>query len=120
MTGLRPPCDEGILLSAPPCPPSAPRGVPHAAAAEPEAGGAWVLAATILGSSMAFIDGTAVNVARVIGPAIAGLVSLVGLQLAGRFTDRFGSFLVGTAGSLLVKLAVAQAGHASTGRNSHA
>src|ERR1700722_9106714 len=27
------------------------------------AGGSWVLAATILGSSMAFIDGTAVNVA---------------------------------------------------------
>jgi predicted MFS family arabinose efflux permease len=38
---------------------------------------------------------------------IAGLVSLVGLQLAGRFTDRFGSFRVGTAGSVLLALGIA-------------
>ncbi len=45
------PCDEGVIRSRPagaPCPP----------ASEP-----WILAATILGSSMAFIDGTVVNVA---------------------------------------------------------
>src|ERR1051326_592071 len=45
------PCDEGIMKSktaAAPCPKSA---------------GPWILAATILGSSMAFIDGTVVNVA---------------------------------------------------------
>lgn len=44
------PCDEGVirLTEARPCDPSA---------------GRWVLAATILGSSMAFIDGTVVNVA---------------------------------------------------------
>src|SRR5260370_24436446 len=76
MPALRPPCDEGVLLAAPPCPPAAAR----TAAAAPDAGpgaaaaetagdaasgsdGPWILAATILGSSMAFIDGTAVNVA---------------------------------------------------------
>ena len=44
------PCEEGAILAA--------------ASDRPCAGGAsWVLAAAILGSSMAFIDGTAVNVA---------------------------------------------------------
>jgi EmrB/QacA subfamily drug resistance transporter len=46
----KPPCDEAAILAAPSVEPSA-------------AGGSWVLAATILGSSMAFIDGTVVNVA---------------------------------------------------------
>ena len=45
------PCDEGVIKSR-----AAAR--PCARAAEP-----WILAATILGSSMAFIDGTVVNVA---------------------------------------------------------
>ena len=48
---FRPPCDEGVIRSrdvAAPC----------TAASEP-----WILAATILGSSMVFIDGTVVNVA---------------------------------------------------------
>ena len=35
-----------------------------------------------------------------------GLVSLIGLQLAGRLTDRFGSFRVGTAGTLLLSFAI--------------
>lgn len=38
------------------------RGVPLAQT-RPSTSGPWVLAATILGSSMAFIDGTVVNVA---------------------------------------------------------
>src|SRR5437870_5844689 len=46
----KPPCDEAAILAGSP-------GEPSASA------GAWVLAATILGSSMAFIDGTVVNVA---------------------------------------------------------
>src|ERR1700722_5212386 len=46
----RPPCDEGAILAA---------SCKHPAAAN----GRWILAATILGSSMAFIDGTVVNVA---------------------------------------------------------
>ena len=51
MATLKPPCDEGVVRSKPsdsPCGPSS----------EP-----WVLAATIIGSAMAFIDGTVVNVA---------------------------------------------------------
>src|SRR5215471_4308273 len=46
----KPPCDEALILAGP--------------CAEPcVANGRWVLATTILGSSMAFIDGTVVNVA---------------------------------------------------------
>src|SRR6266508_2544674 len=45
------PCDEGVIKSK------------AAAAPCPKAAGPWILAATILGSSMAFIDGTVVNVA---------------------------------------------------------
>ena len=47
----RPPCDEGVIhtiRTTAPCTP---------------ASGPWVLAATILGSAMAFIDGTVANVA---------------------------------------------------------
>lgn len=46
----KPPCDEAVILSAP-----CARRAPPA--------GRWILATTILGSSMAFIDGTVVNVA---------------------------------------------------------
>src|SRR5205085_11955452 len=46
----RPPCDEGAILGG-----SCQRPV--------TADGPWILAATILGSSMVFIDGTVVNVA---------------------------------------------------------
>ncbi|MDQ1729217.1 MAG: hypothetical protein QOD33_1342 [Pyrinomonadaceae bacterium] len=45
------PCDEGVIKSQ------------SAAGPCPKAAGPWILAATILGSSMAFIDGTVVNVA---------------------------------------------------------
>ena len=51
MAGIaRPPCDEAAILAG-----SCPRPV--------TANGPWILAATILGSSMVFIDGTVVNVA---------------------------------------------------------
>src|SRR5256885_7145798 len=46
----KPPCDEAAILSAP-CDKPAPSN------------GGWIITATILGSSMAFIDGTVVNVA---------------------------------------------------------
>ena len=51
MAALKPPCDEGVVRSS--------------AAEAPCAldSGPWVLAATIIGSAMAFIDGTVVNVA---------------------------------------------------------
>jgi EmrB/QacA subfamily drug resistance transporter len=48
---MKPPCDEMSI-------PSGEQGTPCAAKA-----GLWILAATILGSSMAFIDGTIVNIA---------------------------------------------------------
>jgi EmrB/QacA subfamily drug resistance transporter len=51
MNLLKPPCDEGVIAAkkvAAPC---------------TKARGRWILAATILGSSMVFIDGTVVNVA---------------------------------------------------------
>jgi EmrB/QacA subfamily drug resistance transporter len=48
---FRQPCDEGVIRSRP-------IQVPCAAGSEP-----WILAATILGSSIVFIDGTVVNVA---------------------------------------------------------
>ena len=49
-TIARPPCDEATIRSSRCCQPAA-------------LNGPWILAATILGSSMAFIDGTVVNVA---------------------------------------------------------
>jgi len=51
MNLLKPPCDEGVI--------SAQQAVAPCAKAR----GRWILAATILGSSMVFIDGTVVNVA---------------------------------------------------------
>lgn len=48
---IKPPCDEAIINCA------------LSEAAPQQGSGKWVLAATILGSSMAFIDGTVVNVA---------------------------------------------------------
>src|ERR1051326_7529313 len=49
-TIAKPPCDEAVILAKPCIEP-----VPS--------GGGWIIAATILSSSMAFIDGTVVNVA---------------------------------------------------------
>jgi len=46
----RPPCDEAAILAGSGEPPATTKG-------------SWILATTILGSSMAFIDGTVVNVA---------------------------------------------------------
>lgn len=51
MKGFKQPCDEGVILATSDTNPCAKTSQP------------WVLAATILGSSMAFIDGTVVNVA---------------------------------------------------------
>ena len=57
---IRQPCDEGVIRSKEPRFPCAPNAAP------------WILAATILGSSMAFIDETAAPVAL---PAIQGELS---------------------------------------------
>jgi EmrB/QacA subfamily drug resistance transporter len=64
---MKPLCDEGAVRSLNATVPSAPRT------------GRWILAATIFGSSMAFIDGTVVNVAL---PALQSSLhaSVVGVQ----------------------------------------
>src|SRR5712672_1346459 len=51
IAAIREPCDESVIRAGP------------ATAACTASSGKWVLAATILASSMAFIDGTVVNVA---------------------------------------------------------
>jgi EmrB/QacA subfamily drug resistance transporter len=74
---MKPPCDEAVLRSVN-------ADVPSAAQA-----GRWILAATILGSSMAFIDSTVVNVAL---PALqTGLhATVVGVQWV---VESYGLFL---------------------------
>src|SRR5258707_5166626 len=51
MNIIKPTCDEGVISATPTTAPCS------------KARGRWVLAATILGSSMVFIDGTVTNVA---------------------------------------------------------
>jgi EmrB/QacA subfamily drug resistance transporter len=74
---MKPPCDEAVVRSVN-------AAVPCTAQA-----GRWILAATILGSSMAFIDGTVVNVAL---PALqAGLhATVIGVQWV---VESYGLFL---------------------------
>ena len=111
-----PPCDEAAIRSKP--------AVARCArAAEP-----WILAATILGSSMAFIDGTVVNVAL---PALqAGLnatvrdvlwvveayaLCLAALMLVGGLMgDRFGRRRVFCSGVALFALASVWCGLAAS------
>ena len=57
---LKPPCDEGVIQCADYV---APKEAEPLAETRQRSIGTWVLVATILGSSMAFIDGTVVNVA---------------------------------------------------------
>lgn len=107
----RPPCDEAAILSG-----SCDR--PAATA------GPWILAATILGSSMAFIDGTVVNVAL---PALQAdlhatladvqwVVEAYALLLAsllligGTLGDRYGRRRIFGAGIVLFSLASAWCG----------
>lgn len=111
---FRPPCDEGVIRAKP-------SGVPCAPVSEP-----WILAATILGSSMAFIDGTVVNVAL---PALQKNLNatvldvqwvvesyalfLAALVLAGgSMGDRFGRRRIFSSGVALFSLASIAAGMA--------
>jgi EmrB/QacA subfamily drug resistance transporter len=57
---LKPPCDEAVIQAAPE---PATHALKQTTRATLNHTGEWVLVATILGSSMAFIDGTVVNVA---------------------------------------------------------
>jgi EmrB/QacA subfamily drug resistance transporter len=107
---LREPCDDGVILAGK-------KAVPCEQPAE-----GWVLAATILGSSMAFIDGTAVNVALPalqadLGATVSGVQWVVEayalflsalLLVGGSLGDRFGRrriYLLGVAGFALASIA---------------
>jgi EmrB/QacA subfamily drug resistance transporter len=112
---MRTPCDESVLRSAG-------VGVPCGAKARP-----WILAATILGSSIAFIDSTVVNVAL---PALQAsfhatvvdvqwVVESYGLFLgalilvSGSLGDLFGRRLVFVVGVAIFAVASAGCGFAS-------
>src|SRR5437870_9983969 len=84
---MRPPCDEAVIRSGD-------VGAPCAAEAK-----TWILAATILGSSMAFIDSTVVNVAL---PALqSGFhASIVDVQWVVESYGLFLSALILTGGAL--------------------
>lgn len=112
---MRPPCDEAVIRSAN-------VEVPCRAEARP-----WILAATILGSSLAFIDSTVVNVAL---PALQAsfhatvvdvqwVVESYGLFLGalilvgGSLGDLFGRRLMFLAGVAIFAMASAGCGFAS-------
>ena len=98
----RGPCDEAVLRATEPSPCS-------------RATARWVLAATILGSSMAFIDGTVVNVALPVlqkdlqasVSSVQWVVEAYALFLAslvlvgGSLADRFGRRRIFTIGVAL-------------------
>jgi EmrB/QacA subfamily drug resistance transporter len=116
MLNVKHPCDEGVVLAARP-------PEPHAEAARP-----WVLPATILGSSLAFIDGTVVNVAlpalqRDLGATVADVQWVVEayalllsalLLVGGSLGDRLGRRRVYAIGVCVFAAASALCGLAPT------
>jgi EmrB/QacA subfamily drug resistance transporter len=113
---MRPPCDDAVIRSAA-------VGVPCRAEAR-----RWILAATILGSSLAFIDSTVVNVAL---PALQAsfhatvadvqwVIEAYGLFLGalilvgGSLGDLFGRRLMFVAGVVIFAVASAGCGFASS------
>jgi EmrB/QacA subfamily drug resistance transporter len=84
---MKPPCDEAVVRSA------------NADVLCVAQAGRWLLAATILGSSMAFIDGTVVNVAL---PALQASLhaSVVGVQWVVESYGLFSGALILVGGSL--------------------
>jgi EmrB/QacA subfamily drug resistance transporter len=116
LPGMKPPCDDAAIRSAPADSPCRPQSGP------------WILAAAILGTSMAFIDSTVVNVAL---PALessfkAGIIDVqwvvesYGLFLGalilvgGAAGDRFGRRKVFLTGIALFALASAACGMAQS------
>jgi len=110
----KPPCDEALILARPCDEPSA-------------AGGGWILATTILGSGMAFIDGTVVNVALpALQSALGATISQVQwvveayalllaalLLIGGSLGDLYGLRKIFTAGVALFSAASAWCGLAT-------
>jgi EmrB/QacA subfamily drug resistance transporter len=107
----RPPCDEAAILAG--------------TCERPVTGnGPWILAATILGSSMAFIDGTVVNVAlpalqSALGATLAEVQWVVEsyalflaalLLIGGSLGDRYGRRRIFTVGVVLFSAASAWCG----------
>jgi MFS family permease len=103
---IREPCDEGVILSrkcVSPC---------------TKVEGRWILAATVLASSMAFIDGTVVNVAlpflqKNLNATVIGVQWVVEayslflsalLLVGGSLGDRFGRKLIFVIGVILFAL----------------
>ena len=111
----RPPCDEGAILAA---------SCKYPATTN----GRWILAATILGSSMAFIDGTVVNVAlpalqKTLHANLAGVQWVVEsyalflaalLLIGGSLGDLYGRRKIFAAGVVLFSVASAWCGLAPT------
>src|SRR5690348_1517807 len=111
----RPPCDEGAILAG-------------ACALPVTKNGPWILAATILGSSMAFIDGTVVNVAlpalqSALGATLAEVQWVVEsyalflaalLLIGGSLGDRYGRRKIFTIGVALFGFASLACAAAST------
>ena len=111
----RPPCDEAAILTSPAAHPMPARGV-------------WVLTATILGSSLAFIDSTVVNVAlpalqsalRATVSDVQWVVEAYALFLAslllvgGSLGDRYGRRKIFTLGVIVFALASAWCGSADS------
>src|SRR5215204_1306004 len=111
-TVAKAPCEEGVMRAGPGEAPCSERAAP------------WVLAATILGSSITFIDGTVVNVAlpalqRELNMDIVGaqwVVESYSLMLSalilvgGSLGDRWGRRRVFSAGVALFALASAACG----------
>ncbi|SRR6266498_859159 len=113
---IRAPCDEGVILaraSVSPC---------------TKTQGRWVLAATILASSMAFIDGTVVNVAlpflqKNLNATVIGVQWVVEayslflsalLLVGGSLGDRYGRKLIFAIGISIFALASAWCGLATS------
>src|SRR6267378_5778829 len=112
MNILRPPCDEAVISARKVAVPCGKRR------------GRWILAATILGSSMVFIDGTVVNVAL---PALQAKLNATSvdvqwvveayalflaalLLLGGSLGDHFGRRRIYAIGVVLFALASAWCG----------
>lgn len=107
MANLKAPCDEAVIISAPETKPCT------------RTMGIWVLIATILGSSMAFIDGSVVNVALPViqrdlnatATDVQWIVEAYALFLAalilvgGSLGDRFGRRRIFASGTALFALA---------------
>jgi EmrB/QacA subfamily drug resistance transporter len=112
---VQPPCDEAVIRSR------------RADAPCAKSAGVWILAATILGSSMVFIDGTVVNVAlpalqRSLNATVIDVqwvVEAYALPLAalllvgGSLGDRYGRRRIFLIGVVILSLASAWAGFAA-------